>query len=71
VSKEKQEEKQDKKSKRDGIDTNEMRWHGGCVLIGPILSVLLFPRVKEGEMAKGGDMFVRHSDEVEAIHHGE
>src|ERR1700677_1928892 len=29
------------------------------------------PLRKEGEMAKGADMFVRYSDEVEAIQHGE
>jgi hypothetical protein len=23
----------------NGIDPNEMRWHGGCISIGPILSV--------------------------------
>ena len=27
----------------DGIDTHEMRRHGGCIFVVPILSVLLFP----------------------------
>ena len=29
------------------------------------------PGLEQGEMAKGGDMFVRYSDEVETIHEGE
>ena len=31
------------KSRTDGIDPNEMRAHGVCISIGPILPVLLFP----------------------------
>jgi hypothetical protein len=30
-------------TRTNGIDTNEMRWHGGCISIVPILFVPLFP----------------------------
>src|ERR1700756_1429728 len=30
-----------RKGRTNGVDTNEMRWHCGCISIEPILSVLL------------------------------